>query len=295
MDACLDAECHYTDLGVAGSDSVKIKKGFHEKFIGKKISAVTMMGSAPGTTNIFAKYCAERLDKVEKIELYGVLWKLGPESPVYVPSYDVLTLCAEYGQPSYQFIDGRLREVPPGSGEQTLVFPEPIGEVKCHYTGHPEPTTVSYVFKNKGVREVTWRVNLGDESEIAKSLMACGFGDTEPLEIEGIKVVSREFLKILIARNMRKNKEKITEPKEAYTIIRTAAEGEKGGRRLRYTVDRFGPHGSSISQSISAQLLAKGKIEAGVWFPEECIDVEEYLEEMKKKGFKFRVTIEEEV
>lgn len=296
MNACLDAECHYTDLGLgSGPETVNIKEEFHEKFVKKNISAVLGMGTGPGTTNILAKYCADQLDKVVKIGTYVAVEKWGPESPVFVPYYDIESMCAEYGELSYQFIDGELKEMSPYSGEQTLVFPEPIGKVKCYYTIHPEPAMLSYTFKNKGVKEVTWRQKRSDyEEKIIRSFMACGFGDVESLEMKGEKIVPREFLKALVARNVRKNKEKIIEPKES-TVLRVVAEGEKGGRKLKYTVDRTGGHGTSITQSYAAQLLAKGKIGAGVWFPEQCIDPEDYIKAMKKKGFKFTVTIEEKI
>lgn len=296
MDACLDATCHYTDLGVVpGPETMKIREEFHGKFIEKNISAILGMGTGPGTTNILAKYCAERLDKVEKIEIYVVAEKQGAESPVFVPYYDVLSMCAEYGETSYQFIGGELKKMPPYSGEQTAIFPEPIGKVRCHHVVHPEPTTISHTLKDKGIKEVTYRQKrCADEWMIMKSLMTCGFGDIEPLEIKGVKAVPREYLNALIARNIRKNEAKIIEPEKEYSMCRVVAEGEKDRRKIKYTVDRVGGHGTPITQSYAAQLLARGKIEAGVWFPEQCIDPEGYLEEMKKKGFRFKVTIERE-
>lgn len=297
MIACLDAQCRYTDLGLgSGPETIKIKEEFHEKFVERNISAILGMGTGPGTTNIFAKYCAERLDKVEKIEMYAALERWGLESPIFVPYYDIPSMCAEYGESSHQFIDGELKKMPPFSGEQIVVFPEPIGKVRCYHTIHPESAMVSYTFKDKGVKEATWRQKRSTYlTKIIRSLMACGFGDIEPLEIKGVDIVPREFLKALIARNVRKNKEKTIEPEKECVICRVVVEGEKSGRKLKYTVDRIGGHGTSITQSYAAQSLAKGEIKAGAWFPEECTDPTDYLKAMKKKGFKFSVLREEEI
>ena len=75
---------------------------------------------------------------------------------------------------------GKLVERPPQSGEQTLVLPEPFGELKFIHSQHSEVATVPFAkgIKDKGIKEFTWRLHLADaEHEGLKSLVKAGFGD----------------------------------------------------------------------------------------------------------------------
>jgi len=99
----------------------------------------------------------------------------------------------------------------------------------------------------------------------------------------------------MISRNIKKNQKRVIKPEEEHVILRVVVEGKKGGKKYRYTIDRIGSHGTSVTQSYSVQLLAQGKIKEGVWFPEDCVDPLDYIEKMKKKGFQFNLKIEEEL
>ena len=52
--------------------------------------------------------------------------------------------------------DGKLVERPPQSGEQTLVLPEPFGELKFIHSQHSEVATVPFAegSEDKGIKEV---------------------------------------------------------------------------------------------------------------------------------------------
>ena len=294
MNACLDAECHYTDLGTWGHVTMQLKEELHEKFIEKNISAILGMGNAPGMTNILARYGVDRLDTVEKANVYWAAKYFGPESLVFVPPYHLPTICLEYSTPYFQYLDGGLESVFPADGKQTVMFPEPIGKAECVFSVHPEPTTMSYSFKNKGIKEATWRLSPPEfVDKTMKALIAVGFGDEEPLEINGVKIVPSDFLEALTRRNIEKNKEKITEPEEKHDIHRAAVEGEKEGGDTRWIIDCIGSGGTGINASIGVQMLARGEIKPGVWFPEECVNTKKYIEEMKKRNFKVTVLREE--
>lgn len=76
--------------------------------------------------------------------------------------------------------DGKLVERPPQSGEQTLVLPEPFGELKFIHSQHSEVATAPFAegSKDKGIKGFTWRLHLADaEHDVLKSLIKAGFGD----------------------------------------------------------------------------------------------------------------------
>lgn len=141
FNACLEARRPYLDLGGLGIFTRK-QKELHEKFVKRDVQAVLGMGSAPGFTNVLAKCCAEQLDKVEKLNVYWAGKYVGPESPVFVPPYNILTLISEYADTNMQYMDGEYREMPPLSGGQFMDLPQPFGRSEFVHTSHSETATI---------------------------------------------------------------------------------------------------------------------------------------------------------
>lgn len=303
-----DAGCHYLDLGMDMDKTLELKKSKKpEEFVRRGISAILDMGSAPGATDVLAKYCAEQLTRVEKLNVYWAGKYIGPESPVFVPPYDILTLIWEYTVPSYQYIDGNLVIRPALSGSQFITLPEPFGKTEFVHTAHGEPVNLSYTYANRGLREATWRLHMPDWCDkVMRSLISCGFGDKEPIKIGGVDIIPEKFLEALIKRNIEKNKDKIPMPTfeeaEDHELYLAIGEGEKNGKKIKVTVQLNQPHDkfyegyldplTPMSASIGTQMLGRGEIPAGIWFPEECVDAKKYFEELKKRRFEITVKTE---
>jgi len=304
---CLDARCPYLDLGGMGVYTEK-QKAEHEKWVREGVPAILGFGLAPGLSNILAKAVAERLDVIDRINIFWASKSVGSEQPIFIPPYSTLTLLAEYANPSRQFLDGELREVPAQSGKITLVLPEPFGETEFMHSQHSEPITVPFSkgFRDKGIKEFTWRLSLPrPEHEVLKALVKCGFGDfDEPVNVNGLDVKPGDFIEALIRWNMAKNKGKIQEVEECQ-ILFAIGEGDQGGRKTKVTVTAYMfPHPeykayinpvTSMSASIGAQILGAGKVPPGVWAPEECVDTKEFFEEMKKRHLRITESVEVEL
>lgn len=304
---CLETKRPYLDLGGFGIYT-SIQKEEHEKWAREGVAAILGLGSAPGLSNVLVKAVAGKFDKIDKINLYWAAKLIGPESPVFVPPYNILTLLAEYGYNSKQFIDGKLVEMPPQSGKQTLVVEEPFGEMEFMHSMHSETSTVPFAkgIKDKGIKEFTWRLHLPEKGhEVMKSLMKVGFGDfDQPLKMKGVEIKPGEFLEVLIERNIEKNKDRIPEQTD-YEKYFAIGEGEKGGKRVKATCtlyaypdpffDGYNDPATSMSASIGAQILGRGEIPPGVWGPEECLDVKEFFAELKKRHFRIAMQTEEEM
>lgn len=124
FDTCLEAKRTYVDYGGMGVYTVQ-QKAQHEKWQKAGVTAVVGLGADPGMSNIICRAVADRLDGVDRINLYWAATKIGPGSPVLVPPYSVSTVLAEYNNPSQQFLDGRLQEVPAQAGLEVIDLPEP--------------------------------------------------------------------------------------------------------------------------------------------------------------------------
>lgn len=60
------------------------QKARHAEWAEAGVTAVLGLGSDPGISNILCKAVAERLDRIDRINLYWAAKKFGPESPVLV-------------------------------------------------------------------------------------------------------------------------------------------------------------------------------------------------------------------
>jgi saccharopine dehydrogenase-like NADP-dependent oxidoreductase len=307
MTACLETRTPYLDLGGMYYTTLEQKK-LHEKFIKKGVPAVLGMGSAPGCTNILVKYAADKLDTVEKVNLYDASKVLGPESPLFIPPYSIKTLLREFSAESIQYISGEFRMIPAGSGKEVVEFPEPLGKVECVYTLHSEIATLPFSLKGKGVKEVTWKLGLPDNiKRVVVSLVACGFGVIKELRMKSIIINPEDLLEALIQKNIQEkldiHSSKTIEESQSYEIIRARVVGKEKNNQVIYTMDLIQEPQkdyrgindpiTAIPASIVAEMLARGEIPPGAWAPEECIDAVKCLIEMKKRKFKINIIREE--
>ena len=295
--ACLEARRPYVDYGGLGVFTVEQKKQ-HAAWQQAGIVAVLGLGADPGISNMLCKAVAERLDRIDRINLYWAAENFASESPVLVPPYSLRTVLAEYANPSQQFIDGALKEMPPQSGQETLILPKPWGKTEFMHTQHSEPLTVPFAdgIRDKGIREFTWKLHLpAREHEAWVALCKAGFGDFEDaLEIGGAAIKPADFLDALIKRNIARNGHLIPEP-QIHELHLAIGEGLRGGKPAALNCAVIGsPHpahagysdpGTSMGLSIGVKLMLEAPMKPGVWGPEEYLPVAPFFEELRKRHF----------
>ena len=222
-----------------------------------------------------------------------------------MPPYNVETVLGEYANPSKQFLEGALREVPPQTGHETLQLPEPWGETEFIYSQHSEPLTVPFAegIAEKGIREFIWNLHLPHrENEAWIGLVKAGFGDFEDsIEIGSVSRRPLEFPDVVIRRNMEKRGGDIPAQENHETHL-AIGEGKAAGAAKRVTVrvtadpdplyDGYHDAAASMNASIALQLMLKIGNRPGVWAPEEFFDVEDYFAELCKR--RFIIAVEEE-
>ncbi len=298
FEACLAAGTPYVDYGGMGVYTVK-QKAEHEEWRKAGATAVLGLGADPGLSNIICRAVADRLETVEAINLYWAAAAVGPDSPVLVPPYAASTVLSEYANPSQQFLDGQLTEVPPQSGEEVLDLPSPWGRTLFMHTQHSEPLTVPFAegIADKGIREMTWKLHLPEAEHAAwVGLVRAGFGDFDrPVRLrDGREVKPIDVLQAVIDRNMRENADRIPE-QESHEIHLAIGRGAIGGRphEARCRVMSH-PHplyegyldaGTSMCMSIGVQQLMSGPLRPGVWAPEEYFDPAAFFAELERRHF----------
>jgi saccharopine dehydrogenase-like NADP-dependent oxidoreductase len=299
--ACLEAKRPYVDYGGMGVYTVR-QKAEHNKWRDAGVTAVIGLGSDPGLSNIICRAVADRLDRIDRINLYWAATKIGPESPVLVPPYNLSTVLAEYANPSRQFLDGRLQEVPAQAGPETIELPKPWGLTTFIHSQHSEPLTVPFSegITEKGIREFTWKLSLpARDNEAWVGLVKAGFGATdEPVAIKGVSVRPIEVLQAVIDRNITQNRSRIP-AQESHEIHFAIGHGTRDGRDCRVTCrvighpdplyDDYLDAGTSMNMSIGVQQILSKPLRPGVWAAEEYFQADAFFAELRKRRFSIEI------
>lgn len=301
MQSCIEARCHYNDLGglfFVAREQYKMRDAFSRA----GLSAVLGIGSSPGTTNMLARYAADRLDTISKANARCAFTGASMINGVFVPPYAMQTLIEEYAVPPPELLDGEWRTVPPCSGEEMIDFFEPLGKVKCHYTLHSEPFQFATSFAEKGIREATFKLGPPRElDETARLIVALGFAEKDEVDVDGSRISPRRFMAAMVQRQIAAKLKDTKIEIETFNVLRAEVEGTKDGARTTYLVDAIAhPHpewpdivdsATSIPPSICAQMQARGLVKPGAAFPETALPVDRYFRELTKRpGTTLRVT-----
>lgn len=301
FEACLEAKRPYVDYGGMGVYTVR-QKAERDKWKKAGVTAVIGLGSDPGLSNIICRAVADRLDRVDRINLYWAATKIGPDSPVLVPPYSVSTVLAEYANPSQQFLDGRLQEVPAQAGAEVIDLPEPWGRTTFIHSQHSEPLTVPFSegIAEKGIREFTWKLSLpARDHEAWVGLVKAGFGAAdEPVTVKGVSVRPLDVLLAVIERNITRNRSRIPN-QESHEIHFAIGQGARDGKRCRVTCrvighpdplyDDYVDAGTSMNMSIGVQQVLSRPLRPGVWAAEEYFQADAFFAELRKRHFAIEI------
>ncbi len=156
MRACLDAGCHYMDLGGlyhVTAEQLQLSGEFEQR--GKL--ALLGIGSAPGKTNLLAARAMTELPgKPVSISVLAGGRDLKPTGELSFP-YALRTLLDEITMPPMALINGRAEEMKPLQEGPRADFGDPIGEAETIFTLHSEVLTFGSSF---GVPNVTFALSL---------------------------------------------------------------------------------------------------------------------------------------
>jgi lysine 6-dehydrogenase len=269
MRACLDAGCHYLDLG--GLYHVTAEQlELSGKFEQRGLLALLGIGSAPGKTNLLAARAVRELPgNPTSISVLAAGRDLDPPNGLSFP-YAVRTLLDEITIPPMALIDGRARELKPLQPGPTADFGEPIGEGETIFTLHSEVLTFGDSFD---VPNVTFALSLSpkvlesleklrgaSEERIAEVARSASPPSAKTVSIHIVEVTGGDT--VVRARS-------VTPPHEAWGL---------GG----------GIVSTATPAAAAVRLLARGAIERrGALPPESCIDPEQMLAQLEGRGVRF--------
>jgi lysine 6-dehydrogenase len=276
MRACLQAGCHYLDLG--GLYHMTLRQlELSAEFERAGRLAVLGIGSSPGKTNLMAAEAVRRLRDaggasvgIESIDVFaGGRDPAAPDDGRLRPPYAIQTLIDELTLEPVVLRDGRPDQIEPLSPGGTVDYGEPIGLGETIYTLHSELATFGESF---GCKQASFRLSLAPA--LLDRLQA--LADAPP---EKVAQATREAASP-------------SSQTVSVHLVRASAVGGAGMTARAITRSHFGLGGSVISTATPAaacvRLFARGALGAtGVQPPERCIEPGLMFAELEARGCTF--------
>lgn len=290
METALSAGANYVDLGGLfhmTKKQLKLNNSFKKK--GKL--AVVGCGATPGITNIMAAYGSGLLDTIDSIHVQFADMDYTKYDMPFVVPYSMRTIFDEFSMEPALFSGGKLKYVKPLSGEEEIQFPSPVNRATCFYTIHSEVATFPSSFKDKGIKNCSFKGGFPKEFvEKIKFLIDTGFATTTPVKYKNIDVVPLDFTVSLLNRFI-PEKDRIKDV-EFLRVELSGKRNRKNRNVIVYCESRSnsrwnipaGTWDTGVPPSIIAQMITENKIEKrGVMPPELCIDPELFFGELAKR------------
>jgi lysine 6-dehydrogenase len=266
----------------------------------KKVTAIVDMGFAPGITNLIVGYVDSLLDRTERVLILVGGLPLKREWPYeYKIVFSPYDLIDEYLRPARVVECGRIVEKPALSEVELVDFPE-IGTLEAFNTDGLR--TMLYTIKATYMKEKTLRYP--GHAEKMRMLRETGFFDKEPIEVGGVKIRPIDLTAKLFSSKL-----KLREGEKDVSIMRVIVEGEKDGKRLRYTyelIDYYDEKTETTSMArvtgypcaIVTRLVASGEYKSPGVNPPEYLGrdhrmFKKIVEELRKKDIVLKEKVEE--
>ncbi len=295
MEACLKVNAHYIDLG--GLFHVTRKQfDLEEKFKEAGLSAILGMGSTPGTMNVMAGYAADQLDTIREAHAICACADFTKSNAVMGIPYSLLTVMEEHTMDAWILTDGEFKAVPAGSGKEVIAFPEPVGEAEAFYCIHSEPAQFARSFKDKGIKEASFKLSLPKDFEDRVSFLAdLGLATDDKLIVDGQEVRPLRVLVEAVNKYLANYDDSQDGELNDCDVLRAVVKGTKDGVEKEIVVESIirtsekwgfmaGALDTGIPPSIVTQMLCNGDItKRGVFAGEQGIPALKYFAELSKR------------
>jgi saccharopine dehydrogenase (NAD+, L-lysine-forming) len=277
MRACLQARCHYVDLGgLYRMTGRQLELAPEFERAGRL--AVLGIGSSPGKTNLMAAEAVRRLgadggEGIDSIDVFAAGRDPGaPADGRLRPPYAIQTLIDELTLAPVVLKDGRPVEIEPLSPGGVVEYGDPIGTGETIYTLHSELATFGQSF---GCKRASFQLSLAPALLDRLKQLA----DAAPEEV---------------AQATRDAASPSNETVSVHLVKVAASDGREMTARA-ITRPHFGLGGSVVSTAAPSaacvRLFAQGALSAtGAHPPERCIDPSLMFAELESRGCSFSFT-----
>ena len=289
----VEAGVHFTDLG-GNTEIVNEQKTLDAEARKKKITVVPDTGVAPGMVNILAEHGIRQLDDVRSVRIYVGGLPQNPEPPLnYQIVYSLEGVLDYYTTLSWVLRGGKRTQVRALSELEPVRFGDGVGTLEAFHTAGGL-STMAFRYEGK-IPEMEYKtLRYPGHAERMEVIRELGLLETEPVDVNGVKVVPREAFIAIVGPRLKKPEGK------DLLALRVIVSGTKAGKPKTLTfelIDRYDErhHISAMmrttgySLSITGMMQVRGQVKpAGVHTPDECVPAEPYIAELAKRGVEIR-------
>jgi lysine 6-dehydrogenase len=163
-----------------------------------------------------------------------------------------------------------------------------VGELEAFHTAGGL-STMAFRYEGKIPSMEYKTLRYPGHAHIMEAIRELGLLELTPVDVKGTKVVPRDLTVAAMGP-------RLTKPKSRDLVaLRVVVEGTKGGapKRVGWELIDYYDESRGISAmmrttgyslSITGQMQASGKLQPGVYTPDECIPAEQYIAELAKRG-----------
>jgi len=319
MRAALNSGAQYVDSALNYPFMTQLTENkplaMDDEFKKAGLTALIGCGATPGVSNVFVKYACDKLDQVDAIYIRCGKIQKQPKDIIsaWDPGWSPKTAILDWAHEPIVFEDGKSKKCPPFSGREEYNF-EPFGKaLLCHHE-HEEPAMLPR-FIGKGVKYVDFKYTVDIQ---AGNFTKLGFGNEEPIDVKGVKVLPLDVLTKLVrspGNAFFTEEETIKRPLDSIKVMSIRVTGVKSGEGVEHTIsypytnyateeerleiyNRFGTINIYVALAaiVGVKLCVEGEAEKGVVAP-ECLDPIKFLKKMSDMGapMKFRETVSRDV
>ena len=299
MEACLDAERHYLDMGtggpreITGTADIDEQLALDDEFKKRDRAALVSFGIDPGVSDMFGRALHDQFDTVDSLTVLD-----GDNGTVdgyeLACSFSTETMIEECLLPPYVFRDGKEVRNEALSVFTEFDFPEPVGRLRLCNVDHEEAQLMPMYLKGKGLKNAIFFIGLDDRFvDALRVFKILGLNQREPVEYKGTMISPIQFVASRFPRPV-----DLAGKLHGAVCVGTLCEGTIGGkpvRRYLYQITshdesfaRWGVQGTGWQTGASAACavtqFARGEIAQRGVFPAEVLDPTAFMAEMKKVG-----------
>lgn len=261
------------------------------------ISLIPDCGLMPGLGNTLAVYAMRRMDRPRHVRIWCGGLPQRPKGPLgYQLFFHIAGLTAEYTGKAVFLRQGRIVEVDALTKPETIIFPPPVGPCEAFVTSGGT-STCPWTFQGTLETYEEKTVRYPGHLERIRLLAELGFLSTDPIEIEGARVIPREVFHRLAEPRLR-----FPEDPADVVVLRVTCEGFHQDQPMEITLDLmdfYDPESGFTAMerttgwhaAIVAGMMARGETPKGAVPLERAVDPERFLAEWLRRGIPIQETI----
>lgn len=279
LNASIEAKVHYIDLG---DYSQGIETSWTKNTLLKEnnICAILWAGSSPGIINVMIEYLARNKASIETI-LISFSDIIKQEDERMLP-FNFQTVVEEITWNALAFEDGKYVFYPGASKSIPVDFGKDFWKADCVITNHDEPYSLPISYKKKGLKNCYFVMNHNPlYLQLIPLLEKIGLLSEQMVQIWNTQVKANDFIQTYMKRFLP------AEFSSDDTEILFAKVDQDTIWVINTSQDWIpaGILNTGIGASLIAQYLAQHKITPWIHHPEDCIDPDFMIRELKKRNF----------